>query len=57
MKQTAVFLMFLLMGWSGFAQISAYPVLLVATSSSFGTYTGEILKAEGWNEFRDGFTR
>jgi hypothetical protein len=27
------------------------PILLLATSSNFGTYTGEILKAEGFNEF------
>jgi hypothetical protein len=27
------------------------PILLLATGSSFGTYTAEILKAEGFNEF------
>lgn len=28
------------------------PILLLATNSNFGTYTGEILKAEGFNEFQ-----
>ena len=27
------------------------PILLLATQNNFGTYTGEILKAEGFNEF------
>jgi hypothetical protein len=27
------------------------PILVLATGSNFGTYTGEILKAEGFNEF------
>jgi hypothetical protein len=27
------------------------PILVLATNSGFGTYTGEILKAEGFNEF------
>ncbi len=27
------------------------PILVLATSTNFGTYTGEILKAEGFNEF------
>jgi len=31
---------------------SAAPVLIVATNTGFGTYTGEILKAEGYNEFQ-----
>jgi hypothetical protein len=28
------------------------PILVLATDADFGTYTGEILKAEGFNEFR-----
>jgi hypothetical protein len=31
---------------------STSPVLVLATNSEFGTYTCEILKAEGFNEFR-----
>ncbi len=27
------------------------PILILATDNGFGTYTGEILKTEGWNEF------
>ena len=30
---------------------SSAPILVLATSANFGTYTGEILKAEGFNEF------
>jgi hypothetical protein len=30
---------------------SAAPILILATDADFGTYTGEILKAEGFNEF------
>ena len=30
---------------------TAQPILLLAGSKGFGTYTGEILKAEGFNEF------
>ncbi len=30
---------------------SRQPILLLATRANFGTYTGEILKAEGFNEF------
>ncbi len=30
---------------------SFYPILVLATNVNFGTYTGEILKAEGFNEF------
>lgn len=29
-----------------------HPILLLATSSEYGTYTGEILKTEGFNEFQ-----
>jgi large repetitive protein len=28
------------------------PILVLATENEFGTYTGELLKAEGFNEFR-----
>ena len=28
------------------------PVLILATNAGFGTYTAEILKAEGFNEFQ-----
>ena len=31
---------------------SVVPILILATDADFGTYTGEILKAEGWNEFK-----
>jgi hypothetical protein len=31
---------------------SGVPILLLATDADFGTYTGEILRAEGFNEFR-----
>lgn len=31
---------------------SVEPILVLATDADFGTYTGEILKAEGFNEFR-----
>lgn len=34
------------------AQNSSQPILLLATNANFGTYTGEILKAEGFNEFQ-----
>ena len=30
---------------------SRHPILILATPANFGTYTGEILKAEGFNEF------
>lgn len=30
---------------------STVPILILATDNGFGTYTGEILKTEGWNEF------
>ena len=28
------------------------PILVLATNANFGSYTGEILKAEGFNEFQ-----
>jgi hypothetical protein len=31
---------------------SAIPILILATENDFGTYTGEILKTEGFNEFK-----
>jgi len=31
---------------------SAVPILILATEADFGTYTGEILKTEGFNEFK-----
>lgn len=30
----------------------SYPILVLATSKNFGTFTGEILRAEGFNAFR-----
>ena len=32
-------------------QNSVAPILVLATENEFGTYTGELLKAEGFNEF------
>jgi hypothetical protein len=32
--------------------ISSSPILVLATDANFGTYTGEILKAEGFNEYK-----
>ena len=31
---------------------SVNPILVLATSSNFGLYTGEILKTEGFNEYQ-----
>jgi hypothetical protein len=41
--------------WFGIAgcshKNSTIPILILATDTNFGTYTAEILKAEGFNEF------
>lgn len=43
---------FLLSGLAGcYHKNSTVPVLILATDTNFGTYTAEILKAEGFNEF------
>lgn len=43
---------FLLSGLAGcYHKNSTIPVLILATDTNFGTYTAEILKAEGFNEF------
>jgi len=34
------------------AKDSSSPILILATNNNFGTYTSEILKAEGFNEFQ-----
>jgi hypothetical protein len=44
------FLFFVLMSCS--TQPSTSPILILATNLGFGTYTAEILKAEGFNEFQ-----
>jgi hypothetical protein len=31
---------------------AAHPILVIGETSNYGTYIGEILKAEGWNEFQ-----
>jgi hypothetical protein len=38
-------------GYGCMSVSSDCPVLVLATDSNFGTYTGEILRAEGFNEF------
>jgi len=55
-----IFLLTVVISCSNKARVS--PVLLLATDSDFGSYTAEILKTEGFNEFtidsleRDGIT-
>jgi hypothetical protein len=44
-----VFIFLALYGCAG--KISDAPILVLARQNNFGTYTGEILKAEGFNEF------
>ncbi len=44
-----IILLFAATGCSG--ERSAQPILILANQTNFGTYTGEILKAEGFNEF------
>jgi large repetitive protein len=45
-----IILLFGIMGCS--SKNSNVPILVLATESDYGTYTGEILKTEGYNEFR-----
>jgi hypothetical protein len=49
MLLTGLFLLLAAMACS--KQNSVAPILVLATENEFGTYTGELLKAEGFNEF------
>ena len=50
---TILFVILVLLFESGCMSVrSDYPILVLGTNSNFGTYTAEILKAEGFNEFR-----
>jgi hypothetical protein len=44
-------LLMLLTAMSCSKQSSVTPILVLATENEFGTYTGELLKAEGFNEY------
>ena len=44
-------ILFLLAATGCSKQTSVPPILVLATENEFGTYTGELLKAEGFNEF------
>ena len=44
-------IIFLLAALSCSQQTSVAPILVLATENEFGTYTGELLKAEGFSEF------
>jgi hypothetical protein len=46
---SGIILLLVMIGCSQQASIS--PILILAAENDFGTYTGEILKAEGFNEF------
>ena len=37
--------------WGCNTKSSKFPILVLATDTDFGTYTGELLKTEGFNEF------
>ena len=43
---------FCFVGLIGCSENSVDPILVLTANTTFGTYTGEILKAEGFNEFR-----
>ncbi|MBK8884981.1 MAG: hypothetical protein IPN67_22315 [Bacteroidales bacterium] len=50
---TIILFFLVLLFESGCKSVSSdYPILILGTNSNFGTYTGEILKAEGFNEFQ-----
>ena len=45
-------LILLFIGTSCSRKIASTPILIIATNADYGTYTAEILKAEGFNEFQ-----
>jgi hypothetical protein len=53
LRYPKIIVVLVLMFESGCMSVSSdYPILVLATNSNFGTYAGEILRAEGFNEFR-----
>ena len=52
MKSFLIITFFVFFLWSCKTNTSNSPILVLTTNAGFGTYTAEILKAEGFNEFQ-----
>ncbi len=52
MKSFLIITFFVFFLWSCKTNTSTSPILILAINSGFGTYTAEILRAEGFNEFQ-----